>query len=76
MKVSALVRMTTKIEVEVNDKFSPLSNDEFWSGENWETAITLSQELANEIENMPINKRRDVEVGAVYDKNGAILFET
>lgn len=70
MKINTIVR----IEIEVNDEYLPLTNDNFWNN-NWETALTLSHKLADTIQNTSLDKKHILEVGAVYDVNGAILFE-
>ena len=70
MKVSTIVR----IEIEVDDEYLPLTNDNFWYN-NWVSALTLSHKLADTIQNTSLDKKHILEVGAVYDVNGAILFE-
>ena len=73
MKVKCTIRAVVEREVEVDDKFLPLCNDDFWANHFME-AIPLSESLRKEVE---YNKLLDDEEEVMYieDMNGNIIFE-
>lgn len=71
MKIYADVVKRDTIELEVNDKFFPLSDDDFWEN-NYEEAEELVDELKTIIKGK-INSIYDV-LGAEL-KGGGLLFE-
>lgn len=70
MKVRATVKKVVDIEIEIDDKYQPLSNDAFWSVSPFE-AEHLSFDMAWDIE----ETADDIEVICVEDMNGHMLFE-
>lgn len=71
MKVRARVCRYEDIEVEVGEKYRPLSDEyDIWS-KNPDMAENLSNELAQNIE----NSEDDMAVIYVEDMNGNVLFE-
>ena len=70
MKVRATVKKVVDIEIEIDDKYQPLSNDGFWSVNPFE-AEHLSLDMVWDIE----EKEDDIEVICVEDMNGNMLFE-
>lgn len=70
MKVRATVKKVVDIEIEIDDKYQPLSNDAFWSV-NPSEAERLSLDMAWNIE----ETADDIEVICVEDMNGNMLFE-
>jgi len=73
MKIKCIIRAVVEREVEVEDKFLPLCNDDFWVN-HYEEAIQLSECLRKEVE---YNKLLDNEMEVTYilDTNDNILFE-
>ena len=73
MKVKCIIRVVTEREVEVNDKFLPLCDDNFWANNNRE-ANQLSNYLREEVESELLD---DDETELIYieDINGNIIFE-
>ena len=73
MKVKCVISVVTEREVEVDDKFLPLSDDNFWANNNRE-ANQLSNHLKEEVENKLLE---DDEIELIYieDINGNIIFE-
>lgn len=73
MKVKCIIRVVTEREVEVNDKFLPLCDDNFWANNNRE-ANQLSNCLREEVESELLD---DDETELIYieDINGNIIFE-
>ena len=71
MKIYADVEKRETIELEVDDKFFPLSDDDFWEN-NYEEAEELADELRTIIKG---------KASTIYDvfgaelKGGGILFE-
>jgi hypothetical protein len=70
MKVNARIRKVIDVEIEIDDKYKPLSDDAFWVT-NPHKADCLSGEMAIDIE----NREEDIEVIYVEDMNGNMLFE-
>ena len=70
MKVNARIRKVIDIEIEVDDKYQPLSNDAFWVT-NPHKADCLSGEMAIDIE----KTEDDIEVIFVEDMNGHMIYE-
>ena len=70
MKVNARIKKVVDIEIEIDDKYQPLSNDAFWSVNPF-AAERLSLDMAWDIE----ETEDDIEVIYVEDKNGHMLFE-
>lgn len=70
MKVRASVKKWVEIEVEVSDKYLPLSNDAIWT-DNYRLAMELSNELAFTVE----NSEDDIEVYCIETMDGKIIFE-
>ena len=70
MKVRATVKKVVEIEVEVDDRYQPLSNNIFRSVNPFE-AEHLSFDMAWDIE----KTANDMEVICVEDMNGNMLFE-
>ena len=70
MKVHATVKKVIDIEIEIDDKYQPLSNDTFWSVNPFE-AECLSFDMAWDIE----ETADDIEVICVEDMNGHMIFE-
>lgn len=70
MKVRATVKKVVDIEIEIDDKYQPLSNDAFWSANPFE-AEHLSFDMAWDIE----ETADDIEVICVEDMNGRMIFE-
>ena len=70
MKVRATVKKVVEIEVEIDDKYQPLSSDAFRSVNPFE-AEHLSLDMVWDIE----EKEDDIEVICVEDMNGNMLFE-
>lgn len=73
MKVRARVCRYVDIEVEVSDKFIPLTDDEFWSKCRGSSSYNLSVDLAEEVS----KEIGDDETDVIYieDMNGNMLFE-
>lgn len=73
MKIKCIIRAVVEREVEVDDKFLPLCDDNFWANNNRE-ANQLSKNLKTEVE---YNKLLDNEMEVMYilDTNDNILFE-
>ena len=73
MKIKCMIRAMIEREVEVDDEFLPLCDDDFWANHHGE-AMHLSESLKEEIEN---NKLLDDEEEVIYieDINGNIIFE-
>ncbi len=69
MKVRASVKKWVEIEVEVSDKFLPLSDDAIWTDDD-RLATKLLNELAFTIE----NSEDDIEVGYIETMDGKIIF--
>lgn len=70
MKVNVRIRKVVDVEMEVDDKYKPLSDDAFWVMNPFK-ADCLSNEMAADIE----NSEEDIEVIFVEDMNGNMLFE-
>lgn len=70
MKVRAGVKKWVEIEVEVSDKFLPLSHDAIWT-DDYRLAMKLSNELASTVE----NSEDDIEVYCIETMDGKIIFE-
>lgn len=70
MKVNVRIRKVIDAEIEIDDKYKPLSNDAFWSVNPFE-AERLSLDMAKNIE----ETEDDIEVIYVEDMNGNMLFE-
>lgn len=70
MKVRATVKKVVEIEVEVDDKYQPLSSDTFRSVNPFE-AEHLSFDMAWDIE----ETADDIEIICVEDMDGNMLFE-
>lgn len=70
MKIHARIRKVVDVEMEVDDKYKPLSDDAFWVVDP-SKANYLSNEMAVDIE----SSEEDIEVIYVEDINGNILFE-
>lgn len=73
MKVKCIVRVVTEREVEVDNKFLPLCNDDFWANNNKE-ANQLSNRLREEVESGLLDDD-ETEVIYIEDINGNIIFE-
>lgn len=73
MKIKCIIRVVTEREVEVDDKFLPLCDDNFWANNNRE-ANQLSNRLRKEVESELLD---DDETELIYieDINGKIIFE-
>ena len=71
MKITATVNKSIDIELEVNDKFAPLANCDFWEN-NRRMANTLADELEEIIEN---SEDDIIEVCGVFDPMGDVMFE-
>ena len=70
MKVRAGIKKWVEIEVEVSDKYLPLSHDSIWT-DDYHRAIELSNDLGRTVE----NSEDDIEVLYIEDMDGKILFE-
>lgn len=69
MKITATVAKTTEIELEVDDKFSPLATEEFWEKDE---ADTLAAELIRVVE----FSDRDIDkVYGIYNTDGDTMVE-
>ncbi len=73
MKVKCMIRAMIEREVEVDDEFLPLCDDDFWTS-HYREAMNLSECLRKEVES---NKLLDNEEEIIYieDINGNIIFE-
>ena len=70
MKVNVRIKKVVDVEMEVNDKYKPLSDDAFWVV-NPIKADCLSNDLASDIE----DSEEDIEVIFVEDMNENMLYE-
>lgn len=71
MKVRARICKYEDFEVEVDEKYRPLSNDNFWS-KNSSEANNLSHDLAWDVE---CEAGDDTDIIYIEDMNGYMLFE-
>lgn len=71
MKITATVNKSVDIELEVDDKFAPLANCDFW-----ENNLPMANALANELEEIIENSEDDIiEVCGAFDPMGDVMFE-
>lgn len=73
MKVKCIIRAVIEREIEVDDEFLPLCDDDFWANHYGE-AMHLSECLKEEVES---NKLLDNEMEVMYiqDINDNVIFE-
>ncbi len=72
MKVRANIQKMIEREVEVDDKFLPLCEDDFWAN-HWLEAMRLSDYLKEEVNKKLLDD--ETEVVYIEDINGNIIFE-